>query len=181
MCPPHRWMCDHENLCSQCSDALDIICPVVHQSIKIIQNMNILKNYDILIKARLLMKIWSCQVTEDGGTWTIKTSTTLKTMELKFKVGGNHLNVFSFFLWMSQPRQINHEFACLVSCYFDCKKAQRVMNSPVISWLTLAGDFGQICWLDPLMSAEDQHSIHFALSHLIFWMLVNEITFSDAA
>ena len=26
------------------------------------------------------------QVSEDGGVWTIKTSTTLKTMELKFKV-----------------------------------------------------------------------------------------------
>merc|ERR1719167_925308 len=26
-------------------------------------------------------------VTEEGGTWTIKTSTTLKTMELKFKLG----------------------------------------------------------------------------------------------
>merc|ERR1712096_24754 len=26
-------------------------------------------------------------VTEDGGVWTIKTSTTLKTMELKFKLG----------------------------------------------------------------------------------------------
>merc|ERR1712242_375074 len=27
------------------------------------------------------------EVTEDGGVWTIKTSTTLKTMELKFKPG----------------------------------------------------------------------------------------------
>ena len=26
------------------------------------------------------------EITEDAGTWTIKTSTTLKTMELKFKV-----------------------------------------------------------------------------------------------
>merc|ERR1712215_456648 len=26
-------------------------------------------------------------ITEDGGVWTIKTSTTLKTMELKFKLG----------------------------------------------------------------------------------------------
>jgi len=26
-------------------------------------------------------------ITEDAGTWTIKTSTTLKTMELKFKIG----------------------------------------------------------------------------------------------
>ena len=26
------------------------------------------------------------EVTEDGGVWNIKTSTTLKTMELKFKV-----------------------------------------------------------------------------------------------
>merc|ERR1712013_790104 len=28
------------------------------------------------------------EVSEDGGVWTIKTSTTLKTMELKFKLGG---------------------------------------------------------------------------------------------
>merc|ERR1712142_848570 len=27
------------------------------------------------------------EVSEDGGVWTIKTSTTLKTMELKFKIG----------------------------------------------------------------------------------------------
>merc|ERR1712071_350320 len=27
------------------------------------------------------------EVSEDGGVWTIKTSTTLKTMELKFEVG----------------------------------------------------------------------------------------------
>merc|ERR1712123_546879 len=27
------------------------------------------------------------EVSEDGGMWTIKTSTTLKTMELKFKLG----------------------------------------------------------------------------------------------
>merc|ERR1711863_29798 len=27
------------------------------------------------------------EVTEEGGVWTIKTSTTLKTMELKFKLG----------------------------------------------------------------------------------------------
>merc|ERR1712058_34848 len=27
------------------------------------------------------------EVSEEGGTWTIKTSTTLKTMELKFKLG----------------------------------------------------------------------------------------------
>ena len=26
------------------------------------------------------------EISEEGGTWTIKTSTTLKTMELKFKV-----------------------------------------------------------------------------------------------
>ena len=30
------------------------------------------------------------QVSEDGGVWTIKTSTTLKTMELKFKVCSLH-------------------------------------------------------------------------------------------
>merc|ERR1712126_54819 len=29
------------------------------------------------------------EVTEEGGQWTIKTSTTLKSMELKFKVGEN--------------------------------------------------------------------------------------------
>ena len=29
----------------------------------------------------------SMEVTEEGGVWTIKTSTTLKSMELKFKVG----------------------------------------------------------------------------------------------
>ena len=29
------------------------------------------------------------KVTEEGGQWTIKTSTTLKSMELKFKVGEN--------------------------------------------------------------------------------------------
>jgi hypothetical protein len=29
----------------------------------------------------------SFQVTEKDGQWTIKTSTTLKTMELKFKIG----------------------------------------------------------------------------------------------
>ena len=29
---------------------------------------------------------WSaCEITEDGGVWTIKTSTTLKTMQLQFK------------------------------------------------------------------------------------------------
>ena len=27
------------------------------------------------------------EISEEGGTWTIKTSTTLKTMELKFKLG----------------------------------------------------------------------------------------------
>merc|ERR1711973_491784 len=27
------------------------------------------------------------EVSEEGGVWTIKTSTTLKTMELKFKIG----------------------------------------------------------------------------------------------
>jgi len=28
-----------------------------------------------------------CEIFEDGGVWNIKTSTTLKTMELKFKLG----------------------------------------------------------------------------------------------
>ena len=32
------------------------------------------------------------EVSEDGGEWTIKTSTTLKTMELKFKVFKFHSN-----------------------------------------------------------------------------------------
>ena len=28
----------------------------------------------------------ACEITEEGGVWTIKTSTTLKTMQLQFKV-----------------------------------------------------------------------------------------------
>merc|ERR1712018_1104163 len=53
-------------------------------------------NYDELLKALdvnfLLRKAATAstpvmEVTEDGGTWTIKTSTVLKSMELKFKVG----------------------------------------------------------------------------------------------
>ena len=32
-----------------------------------------------------------CDITEEGGEWTIKTSTTLKTMELKFKVRDNRI------------------------------------------------------------------------------------------
>ena len=36
---------------------------------------------------RCLSIYFIIQVTEDGGVWTIKTSTVLKSMELKFKVG----------------------------------------------------------------------------------------------
>ena len=28
----------------------------------------------------------ACEITEEGGVWTIKTATTLKTMQLQFKV-----------------------------------------------------------------------------------------------
>merc|ERR1712088_992400 len=54
------------------------------------------KNYDELLKALdvnfLLRKAATAstpvmEVTEEGGEWTIKTSTVLKSMELKFKVG----------------------------------------------------------------------------------------------
>merc|ERR1711997_718237 len=54
------------------------------------------ENYDELLKALdvnfLLRKAATAstpvmEVTEDGGVWTIKTSTVLKSMELKFKVG----------------------------------------------------------------------------------------------
>ena len=59
------------------------------------ENFRILEFTDIWEQTNALssklVKSWffhqSCsQVTEEGGTWTIKTSTTLKTMELKFKV-----------------------------------------------------------------------------------------------
>ena len=36
-------------------------------------------------------------ISEDAGTWTIKTSTTLKTMELKFKVRKQGEELSSFF------------------------------------------------------------------------------------
>merc|ERR1711862_340281 len=54
------------------------------------------ENYDELLKALdvnfLLRKAATAstpvmEVTEEGGVWTIKTSTVLKSMELKFKVG----------------------------------------------------------------------------------------------
>merc|ERR1712136_442019 len=53
-------------------------------------------NYDELLKALdvnfLLRKAATAstpvmEVSEEGGVWTIKTSTTLKSMELKFKIG----------------------------------------------------------------------------------------------
>jgi cellular retinoic acid-binding protein 2 len=56
------------------------------------------ENYDEFLKALdvnfLLRKAATAstpqmEVTEDGGQWTIKTSTVLKSMELKFKVGEN--------------------------------------------------------------------------------------------
>merc|ERR1712198_253214 len=56
------------------------------------------ENYDELLKAldvnMILRKAATAstpvmEVTEEGGQWTIKTSTTLKSMELKFKVGEN--------------------------------------------------------------------------------------------
>merc|ERR1712106_322375 len=54
------------------------------------------ENYDEMLKVLdvnlLLRKAATAstpvlEVTEDGGNWTIKTSTTLKNMELKFKLG----------------------------------------------------------------------------------------------
>ena len=39
-------------------------------------------------KNDIVKRIFSpaCEITEEGGVWTIKTSTTLKTMQLQFKV-----------------------------------------------------------------------------------------------
>jgi len=53
-------------------------------------------NYEDMLKildVNMLLRKAACastpkmDVSEDGGVWTIKTSTTLKTMELKFKLG----------------------------------------------------------------------------------------------
>merc|ERR1712203_641374 len=53
-------------------------------------------NYEEMLKildVNMLLRKAACastpkmEVSEDGGVWTIKTSTTLKTMELKFKLG----------------------------------------------------------------------------------------------
>merc|ERR1712212_909099 len=54
------------------------------------------ENYEDMLKildVNMLLRKAACastpkmEVSEDGGVWTIKTSTTLKTMELKFKIG----------------------------------------------------------------------------------------------
>merc|ERR1712211_68492 len=54
------------------------------------------ENYEEMLKildVNMLLRKAACastpkmEVSEDGGVWTIKTSTTLKTMELKFKLG----------------------------------------------------------------------------------------------
>merc|ERR1712212_215309 len=54
------------------------------------------ENYEDMLKildVNMLLRKAACastpkmEVSEDGGVWTIKTSTTLKTMELKFKLG----------------------------------------------------------------------------------------------
>ena len=42
--------------------------------------------YLSLINFVNLMFSPACEITEEGGVWTIKTSTTLKTMQLQFKV-----------------------------------------------------------------------------------------------
>merc|ERR1712013_971627 len=54
------------------------------------------ENYEEMLKildVNMLLRKAACastpkmEVSEDGGVWTIKTPTTLKTMELKFKLG----------------------------------------------------------------------------------------------
>merc|ERR1711997_1193322 len=49
----------------------------------------LLKELDVnfLLRKAATVSTPVMDVTEDGGVWTIKTSTTLKTMELKFKLG----------------------------------------------------------------------------------------------
>merc|ERR1711909_126532 len=49
----------------------------------------LLKELDVnfLLRKAATVSTPVMEVTEDGGVWTIKTSTTLKTMELKFKLG----------------------------------------------------------------------------------------------
>merc|ERR1712179_304268 len=49
----------------------------------------LLKELDVnfLLRKAATVSTPVMEVTEEGGTWTIKTSTTLKTMELKFKLG----------------------------------------------------------------------------------------------
>ena len=42
---------------------------------------------NFLLRAAATVSTPQVQVMEEGGVWTIKTSTTLKTMELKFKLG----------------------------------------------------------------------------------------------
>merc|ERR1712013_977968 len=50
----------------------------------------LLKELDVnfLLRKAATVSTPVMEVTEEGGVWTIKTSTTLKTMELKFKVKG---------------------------------------------------------------------------------------------
>ena len=54
----------------------------------------------MLLRKAATVSTPTMDVTEEGGTWTIKTSTTLKSMELKFKVfivmilDGLHFNYF---------------------------------------------------------------------------------------
>merc|ERR1712037_887659 len=49
----------------------------------------LLKELDVnfLLRKAATVSTPEMDVTEEGGVWTIKTSTTLKTMELKFKLG----------------------------------------------------------------------------------------------
>merc|ERR1711942_7508 len=49
----------------------------------------LLKELDVnfLLRKAATVSTPVMEVTEEGGVWTIKTSTTLKTMELKFKLG----------------------------------------------------------------------------------------------
>ena len=46
-------------------------------------------------------------ISENGGVWTIKTSTTLKSMELKFKVSCSFTSTFKFIIL---PFQLGEEF-----------------------------------------------------------------------
>merc|ERR1711902_410647 len=70
------------------------------------------------------------EVSEEGGVWTIKTSTTLKSMELKFKVGEE------FDETTADGREVTalvtHEgdkFICVQKAKKDDRRAQRVSVS----------------------------------------------------